>query len=222
MLGVEEDLDRRIQLATVAFHSLEKLLKNRKLVTRRVRLMSYRAIVESVLLYNCGTWALTVAQAYRLDCCQRRLLRRVIGLRWFHKKTNIELYKMCCISPASFQALYARWRLFGHTLRMDPDTPARQAMAYYFVKDHPGRPGKTTTIATVLSDDYEDLTGWTITTQDDYTKLVEKAADRAAWRELVADIVDRQYELYLDKEQKAELKRNDRKGLAIHAIDTPV
>ena len=73
-----------------------------------------------------------------------------------------------------------------------------------------------------MHDDYEDLTGWTITTQDDYTKLVEKAADRAAWRELVADIVDRQYELYLDKEQKAELKRNDRKGLAIHAIDTPV
>jgi hypothetical protein len=85
---------------------------------------------------------------------------------------------------------------------MDPDTPARQAMAYYFVKDHPGRPGKTTTIATALSDDYKDLTGWEITTQEDYTKLVVLAADRAAWKELVADIVDRQYELYLEKEHK--------------------
>ena len=98
-------------------------------------------------MYNCGTWALTELLAAKLDRFERRMLKRVVGLSWSDKVTNAKLYKLCDIEPASMQALEARWRLFGHTLRMSPDTPARQAMAYYFVKDHPKRKGNRVTIA---------------------------------------------------------------------------
>ncbi len=39
---------------------------------------------------------------------------------------------MCGCKPASVQVVKVLWRLLGHALRMNEDTPARQAMALYF------------------------------------------------------------------------------------------
>ena len=44
------------------------------------------------MLYNCGTWALTEAQAEKLDAFQRKLLRRILGIKWFDKETNARAY----------------------------------------------------------------------------------------------------------------------------------
>ena len=118
LLGVENDVERRIQLAMQSFRGLESLWKYRSQVAESVRIQSYRAIVESVLMYNCATWALTVPLADRLDRAQRKMLRRVLGLKWSDYVTNANLYDRCGILPASVQVLYARWRLFGHTLRL--------------------------------------------------------------------------------------------------------
>ena len=108
LLGVEEDVNRRIQLAFQSMNSLEAMWKHRDLVAKRIRVHSYRAIVESVLLYNCGTWALTEALADRLDRFQRKMLRRILGLKWSDKVTNEKLYARCGIPPASVQVLNAR------------------------------------------------------------------------------------------------------------------
>jgi hypothetical protein len=92
LLGVEEDVDRRIQLASQCFKSLDALWKHRELVAQHIRIQPYRAIVESVLLYNCGTWALTEALSDRIDRFQRKMLRRVIGLRLSDKVSDSDLY----------------------------------------------------------------------------------------------------------------------------------
>ena len=81
LLGVEEDVERRIQLALQSFRGLEGLWKHRSQIAGNIRIQSYQAIVESVLLYNCGTWALTVSLAERLDRAQRKMLRRILGLK---------------------------------------------------------------------------------------------------------------------------------------------
>ena len=81
LLGVEEDVNRRIQLASASFKKLELLWKHPKLVCEEVRLQSYKALVESVLLYNSGTWALTQALADKLDSFQRKSLRRVLNVK---------------------------------------------------------------------------------------------------------------------------------------------
>ena len=52
--------------------------------------------------------------------------------------------------PASIQVIDARWRLFGHTLRLDASTPARKAMAYYFSDNTGGRQGPRVLISTSL------------------------------------------------------------------------
>ena len=132
LLGVEEDVKKRMQLANVCFNSLKHRWRNHSHVAVHIRIQSYRAFVESVLMYNCGTWALTTSLAEKLDCFQRKLLRRVLGLKWSDKVTNESLYKKHNLVPASIQVINARWRLFGHILRLNEKTPARQAMVSHF------------------------------------------------------------------------------------------
>jgi hypothetical protein len=44
------------------------------------RLKAYGALVESLLLYNCGTWALFSLLADKIERAQRKMLRRVLGV----------------------------------------------------------------------------------------------------------------------------------------------
>ncbi len=211
LLGIDEDIDKRIMLATVAFRSLHKMWKNRNLVNERVRIMSYRAIVESVMLYNCATWALSTAQAQRLDVLQRRMLRQIIGLKLTDKISNDALYVRCNVERASAQVLDARWRMFGHTLRMDEDTPARKAMAYYFSLDQPGRQGNFLTIASALSKEYEGVSGRKIKNLSEYKYVIQYAQDRKAWKELVSDVVLKYKNECMKKAEKNHDKRQETK-----------
>ena len=45
-----------------------------------------------MLLYNCGTWALPVSIADKLDRAQRKMIRHVLGLKSSNKITNADLY----------------------------------------------------------------------------------------------------------------------------------
>ena len=55
LLGVNEDVSRRIQLAWQCFHKLEALWKHRNRIEETTRLHSFCTLVESVMLFNCGT-----------------------------------------------------------------------------------------------------------------------------------------------------------------------
>jgi len=211
LLGIEEDVNRRIQLALQSLNSLEALWKHRSLVAQHIRINAYRAIVESVLLYNCGTWALTEVLNNKLDCTQRKMIRRVLGIKLSDRITNADLYARCGIQPASIQVLNARWRLFGHTLRMNEHTPARKAMAYYFLKDHDGRSGNRVTIATALSDEHKLVNGTFIKSLEDYEAVVELAQDRGAWKELVQKVTDKYIARYEEKVEKKRQKRIEAK-----------
>ena len=191
LLGVEEDVNRRIQLAFQALNKLEAMWKHRSLVAQKIRVDAYRALVESVLMYNCGTWALTEALSDKLDRCQRKMIRRVLGLKWSDRVTNINLYARCGISPASLQVVNARWRLFGHTLRMNEGSPARKAMAFYFMHDKSmsGRGGNRVTLPTALSNDYYSMFGKYVKTSAEYNNLVRVAQNRDAWKGVVQLVV---------------------------------
>ena len=51
------------------------------------------ALIESIFLYNCEVWTLTVELEQKIDIIQRQLLRRVLGIKWYDKVTNNELYE---------------------------------------------------------------------------------------------------------------------------------
>ena len=50
------------------------------------------------------------------------MIRRVLSFKLSDRITNADLYARCGIEPVSVQVVNARWRLFGHTLRMNEHT----------------------------------------------------------------------------------------------------
>ena len=142
---------RRKQLANFAF-------RNCRLCGLGGRESAYRygCGYISPLIYNIGTWGLTKTELDRLDVYQRRHLRlhQIIGIHWPRCISNTELYRRCRCRPISEDVKSARWRLFGHVLRMPPDSPAQQAIDYYFadtgVATFRGRPRTTTALSADL------------------------------------------------------------------------
>ena len=158
-----------------------------------------------------GVIPVTVAD--RLDKAQRKMILRVLGLQWHDKVTNADLYARSGICPASDQAVYARWRLFGHMLRLDKHSPARQAMLFYFEDEHcKGRSGNFLNIATALSNDYKSVAKCTINSRGKFDYILAYAQDRGAWKQLTSDVLVKYVEsqeakaLKLAKARKAKAK----------------
>ncbi len=69
-----------------------------------VRLKAHRALVESVLLCNSGTWVLSSILADKIDRAHRKMLRRVLGVTRRDKITVENLYARS--SPSLDAILY--------------------------------------------------------------------------------------------------------------------
>ena len=138
-----------------------------------------------------------------MNSFHRRQLRKVLGVKYPTIMRNKAVYKQSNTRPISVDITRARWKLFGHILRMKEDTPARLAMKFYFqkpagVKKFRGR--KRTTIVTTLNNDIErtmktnpkfDLKP--INTELDLRNVRVKSTNRKHWQKRVAMITAAAY-----------------------------
>ena len=115
--------------------------------------------MKPILLYNAGTWALTAQEWAQLNDFHRKQLRRILGIRWPQTISNEDLYARCKEVSIEQTTRNARWRLLGHTLRMNKKIPARKAMNHYFEvsseKGFQGRP--KTTLPLVIRADIKQI-----------------------------------------------------------------
>ena len=192
LIGDHEDAARRMQLATAALHRLWALWIRGSIVNESLRVRLYKAFVLPVLCYNNGTWGLTATAMHRVDAFHRQQLRKVIGIRYPAKIKNNTLYKRTNSTPLGISILGARWRLFGHVLRLDQSAPANLSMCSYFKPSTEptwrGRP--RTTLPVVLRHDLE-LVGRTLKTSADLEELRSIAQNRGAWTYLSSRILER-------------------------------
>ncbi|GFR95345.1 hypothetical protein ElyMa_002690700 [Elysia marginata] len=155
---------------------------------QRTRIKLYNTLLRSILLYNCGTWALTKTDEEKLDSVHRKQLRRVLGIRYPTKISNKSLYKKSEQTPISLEA---RWRLFGHVLKRESSIPANKAMAFYFLDNAKQARGRLiTTLPMTLNNDLKILQNRSIslTSQKDLETLRQIAERRQEWITFTADI----------------------------------
>ena len=189
LLGDYEDMKRRIQLSYAAMDSLEKIWPRKKVHIKQ-KLKLYKTIVKSVLMYNSCTWGLTKAQTEEIDRAHRRQLRIV----WNDmNKKNKQLYEESNENPISETIKRARWRAFGHMLRLNEQVPCQQAMYYFTVPEkarkYPGR--KRSTLPVILDEDIKQAAKSNHTLPisqlediNDLCKLKRLAGDREEWRKI--------------------------------------
>ena len=155
LLGDEEDINRRKQLATASMNKINAIYLKKDKVKLEKKIKIYRALVKSVLLYSCGTWGVSANVQQRLDAYHRRQLHRILRIKYPTCISNEKLYKVRGEKPISYTMREQRWELFGHILRRDRNIPAFKAMELYFTnikaKGLRGKP--RTTLPKVLSED---------------------------------------------------------------------
>ena len=73
LLGTREDINRRIGLTCGAYNTLKSILTSKKV---------FFALLESIFLYNSECWGLNKELENKIDIFQRKLLRKILGIRW--------------------------------------------------------------------------------------------------------------------------------------------
>ncbi|KAK6742050.1 hypothetical protein RB195_009738 [Necator americanus] len=77
----ERDVQQRCAKATSAFNSLTKFLWSTP-ITNEVKLRVYLSAIRPTMMYGSEAWAAPSTVMERLDCTERKLLRRLLGYFW--------------------------------------------------------------------------------------------------------------------------------------------
>lgn len=212
MLDSRQDARHKMQTASAAFSRAWSIWRTAEMDTE-TRLKIFKACIHPHFLYNIGANALTRTQLKAIDSCHRRLLRLAINNHYPHLIGSKKLYEITNLRPISIQAVKARWKLFGHTLRQPNDSPVKMAILHYFSSATVTKKGPpATTIAQVLDHDIaqSELHGlpMRLLTIDDLLKFEVVALDRDRWRDEVVKVITKDYEHYLAVEaDKHELQK---------------
>ena len=162
---------------------MEILDKNK--IGKQKKPRMFNAYIAPILLYNCGTWALTKTIEDRFNSFHRRLLRRIIGVFWPKKMTNEDLYLTTKQQELSKAISFKRLTFLGHILKLGLSTSAQKAMEKYFDASYISTKGKPkTTLASVLKHDFK-YTKITLNNREDLVKLRMLAADRKKWKKQI-------------------------------------
>lgn len=200
LLGDSEDIMRRKQLSIVTQKDLQNVWIRKDKIKQKTRLKLYKTLVKPVLLYNAGTWGITKTEEKNFDAFHRKQLRIVLGVKYPVIMKNNTVYELSEETPISQQIRLARWRLFGHCLRLNKDTPAYKAMKFYFQpSEEKGFRGRKRTTLPVKLDEDIKVTLKCIDTKQKYgvTTLNKTedlrnfeiiANDRKMWISLIEDI----------------------------------
>ena len=123
LLGNDEDIKRRKQLACAAFSKNKQILCSKK-ISLNIRVRIFIALIASIFLYNCELWTLSYKAKQKIDTFQRKFLRQIVRSRWIK---NSVLYKLCNTVPWSVTIQNKRLSWFDHLNRLPDKAPAKVA-----------------------------------------------------------------------------------------------
>jgi hypothetical protein len=75
---MHEEIKSRLNSGNTCHHSVQSLLSTR-LLSRNVKIKTYRTIILSVVLCGCETWSPALREEHRLRVFENRVLRRIFG-----------------------------------------------------------------------------------------------------------------------------------------------
>ncbi|KAK6750304.1 hypothetical protein RB195_002340 [Necator americanus] len=129
----ERDVQQRCVKATSTFNSLTRCLLSTP-ITNGVKLRIYLSAIRPIMMHGSETWAAPSTVMERLDCTERKLLRRLLGYFWPSVCHNEDLYaefdvvyrqmtrgRYQHLVPPSKVAKVNRLPFFGHILRTPAD-----------------------------------------------------------------------------------------------------
>ena len=95
---------------------------------RATKLRLYMTLFMPMLLYASETWPSTKVDLNHLQAFHMRCLRRILGVRWFHKIKNVDITRRTGLPHIGDLIQKRMHALFGHVALMNPQAPAHVAL----------------------------------------------------------------------------------------------
>ena len=122
--NIHEEIKHRINIGNACYYSLDKILSS-CLLSKKLKVNTYKTIILPIVLYGCETWSLTLREGHRLRVFENKVLRKIfranrdeITGEW-KKLHNVELHALYS-SPNIIRILKSRQlRWAGHVSRME-------------------------------------------------------------------------------------------------------
>ena len=111
------EIKRCLLLGRKAMTNLDCILKNRD-TTLPTKVHLVKAMVFSVVMYECKSWTIKKADCWRSDALELWCWRRLLRVPWIARRSNLSILKE--ISPEySLEGLLLKLKLqyFGHLMR---------------------------------------------------------------------------------------------------------
>ena len=114
---------KKVRHQSHSCHSVQNLLSSR-LLSKNLKIKTYRTIILPVVLYGCETWLLTLREERKLRVSENIVLRRIFGPRrdevtgeW-RRLHNEELNDLYSSPNIVWVIKWRRMRWAGHVARM--------------------------------------------------------------------------------------------------------
>ncbi|BDA48371.1 Protein FAM91A1 [Coccomyxa sp. Obi] len=118
-MSMQPEIASRLSRAGGAYHKLSRLkVWKDKNISVKIKVILYKVIVQSTLLYGCETWAVTNEDIRKLEVFQMRCLRRILGISLLERIPNAVTRAQCDIPEVANLIRYRRLRYLGHVARM--------------------------------------------------------------------------------------------------------
>ena len=192
LLDTKSDIQRRKGLTLDSLKAFDFIF-NSKRIGIDLKIRTFNVYSASIFLYNSELWTLTETQENEIDSFHRRLLRKVINIRWPKIISNNDLYEKVGVEKWSVTIRRRRLNWLGHLMRLDEGTPVRKALLESLtdVKRKVGRPQLTwiKAIEKDLASVGIDIDVYGETPERTVQKLVDLTENRKEWRDIVRDIM---------------------------------
>ena len=202
-LSFDHELKSRVSKAAAAFGRLERRVWQDHQLRMGTKIMVYKAMVLSTLLYGSETWALYRHNIRYLERFHLSCLRRILGVRWSDMIPNTEILRRAGVQGIEAMVMLHQLRWAGHVCRMDSTRIPRQLL-YGRLKAGKRRVGRPTfryvdsLKRSLLACDL-NMCSWESSTRD-----------RSCWRKSIRSGVKLYHERSLSQRER---KRAIRKGL---------
>ena len=176
---IRPEINIRVGKASYAFNCLNNVWKEDR-ISRATKLRLFNAIVLSVLLYGCESWKGLQEIEERVRRFESNCLRKILKIRWYDHVSEEELRRRTGQQSVVEKIKIARWKWYGHVLRMPDERIPKQALDWRPEgRRRIGRPKDTWRRTLTRETNQKNLQ------EDDVRR---RAEDRATWRSFVADL----------------------------------